>query len=319
MKYKLKIVLSILIFLSFWINNTFAAATPDEINLKHWVGGSTLTNGTEDKNNPLSALENSETDFSLGSQWWQTGIYNLIIRIARDLKNLFFVISWVYFLIIVIRLIFSWKTDEEVANFKKWIIWISVWIIVTQIAYWFVNVMFDNEIDSYLATNFTKAIIGPLLNLLQTTVGFIFIAIMLYSFFRMVTANGDEEKIKNWKIAILYAIVWFIAIKIATALVNAIYLKIDCSGIFWGSCFLSSDLLWFSDIIVRIINWMNSFIWLIVILLIIYAWFLTFTSGWDEEKLKKTKSIIIYIIIWLLILVTSYLILTFFIYPETTI
>jgi hypothetical protein len=56
---------------------------------------------------------------------------------------------------------------------------------------------------------------------------------------------------------------------------------------------------------------MNGFIWLIVVILIIYAWFMVLTSVWDEEKLKKAKSIIMYIAIWLFILVANYLILTF--------
>jgi hypothetical protein len=56
-----------------------------------------------------------------------------------------------------------------------------------------------------------------------------------------------------------------------------------------------------------------------VVLMILYAWFLVLTSWWDEEKYKKAKKIILYSWIWILILFASYLILTFFIVPESKI
>jgi divalent metal cation (Fe/Co/Zn/Cd) transporter len=38
---------------------------------------------------------------------------------------------------------------------------------------------------------------------------------------------------------------------------------------------------------IKVINWANSFIAIIVVLLIIYAGFQIMTSGGDEEKIKK--------------------------------
>lgn len=325
MQYIIKTIITIFVFLfAFsWANITYAwdedewVITNNAMNLKTWWQNFSTSNLTEEKNSYLQNLENNETDFSIwqGWQWW---IYNAVIRIARDLKNIFFIISWIYFLVIVIRLIFSSKTEEEISNFKKWIIWISIWIIITQIAYWFVNVLFDKQINSTLAASFSEKIIYPLIELLQSVVAFVFIAIMIYAFYRMVTANWDEEKAKTWKMSILYALMWFITVRIAYELVNSTYLKMSCSNIYWGNCISSSNLGWFADIVVSIINWINWFLWIIVVIMIIYAWFLALTSMWDEEKLKKTKSIIIYIAIWLLILFANYLILTFFIYPEST-
>jgi hypothetical protein len=50
-----------------------------------------------------------------------------------------------------------------------------------------------------------------------------------------------------------------------------------------------------------------------------YAWSLVLLSAWDEEKLKKAKSMILYVAIWVLLLAFNYLILTFFIVPEKVI
>lgn len=330
MKYLLKISIILMLslwLLSFWYNTTFAnvqvtvkawgtswawaGTTSSTPNLKTWTQ-TEWTNWTEKENSYLQKLLNQTNDYTVAT-WGQTWIKNLTIRVALDLKNIFFVIAWVYFLIIVIRLLFSNKTEEEITNFKKWVIWISVWIIITQIAYSFITVLYNEDINASLAQKFVSQVVNPLVLLLQTTTSFIFIAIMIYAFFRLVTANWDEEKAKNWKMSVVFAIVWFIVVKISAWLVSSTYAKINCSDVIWWTCNAVSNLEGFAKIVVSIINWMNTFVWLLVIIMIIYAWFLTFTSGWDEEKLKKTKNIIIYIVIWVAILIASYLILTFFI------
>ena len=305
--------ISILLLAPFSINITNADDTAlSTANLTTWTGSS--WNWLVDKNNPLKSIKNSQTDFTIdtqkaGQQW----LFDSILRIARDLKNLFFLIAWVYFVIIVLRLLFSEKSEEAVSNFKKWIIWISIWIIVTQIAYYIISILFDKNINVGLAQNFADIIIKPFISLLETSASFIFIAMMIYSFFRIVTSNWDEEKTKLWKMTVLYAIVWFIVIKLSSKLVDAIYSKVTCSSIGWVNCTNNIVVGWAAEIIVKIINWLNWFIWLVTIILIIYAWFMVLTSVWDEEKLKKAKNIIIYIAIWMFILAANYLILTFII------
>lgn len=78
------------------------------------------------------------------------GIYNTLLRLARDIKNLFYVISTIFFLIITIRLILATNTDEEVEKFKKGIIWITIGIIVMQIAYAFAVLTFDKGVSARL-------------------------------------------------------------------------------------------------------------------------------------------------------------------------
>jgi len=196
----------------------------------------------------------------------------------------------------------------------------SVWIVITQISYYFVNVLFDKDVGLSLAEDFIATILQPLIKVLETATSFIFLAIMIFAFFRIITANWDEEKAKSWKMSVLYALVWFIIVKLSTAIVTTVYWKSNCRGsIFQTNCVNQTDLVWFANIVVKVIDWMNSFLWIIVILMIIYAGFLVITSVWDEEKLKKAKSIILYIIVWIFILIFNYLILTFFLIPESTI
>lgn len=316
-------IISVMILFSINLNYTFAVdtTTKEQYDLKTWWENSTSDNWLADDNQYLQDLKNWDSDFWI-QEWWQKGLYNSIITIARDLKNLFFLIAWVYFLILVIRLLFAEKSEDEVWNFKKWVIWISVWIIVTQVSYYLVNILFDKDVSTNLASEFIDIIINPIITLLETAASFFFIAIMIYAFYKIVTSNWDSEKFKSWIMSVIYAAIWFIIVKISKTLVDTIYWKVECSwwnGIYCTDTVNQENLSWFANMIVNIISWLNSFVWIVVILMIIYAWVLVLTSAWDEEKLKKAKSIIIYIAIGLLVLVMNYLILTFFILPETPI
>jgi magnesium-transporting ATPase (P-type) len=51
-----------------------------------------------------------------------------------------------------------------------------------------------------------------------------------------------------------------------------------------------------------IVEYSLGFIYLIAVILIIYAWFHILTWIWDEEKAKQSKTMIVYVIIWLLII-----------------
>lgn len=261
---------------------------------------------------------------------WADAINNSLVRIAKDLKNVLFVIASVYLLILILKLLVSEKTQEEVSNFKKWGLWITIWLIVTQIAYLFVSTLFDRNISENLAEDLAQKLFDPFISLLETGASFFFIAIAVYAFYKLVTAGGNEDAVKEGKMSIVYAIIWFIAVKITKTIVYTIYGKIDCSADFdelfdigqvWNraQCLEKQDLDWFAQLVVNIINWANGFIWIVVVLLVIYAGAKILFSRWDEEALSKAKSMILYIFIGIFVLITNYLILTFFLIPESTI
>jgi len=255
---------------------------------------------------------------------WERSIYYLLFSIAKDIKTVFYILAWLYFLILVIRLITSENTEEASTNFKKWLIWITLWIIVMQLAFYFINILYAKDVWWALANNLIKNLINPIIKILETAASFFFVLIAIYAFYTIITANWDEEKVKKWKMSVVYAIIWFIVIKLSKEIVYASYWKIDCNehtilGIIqinWNKCNTVNQIGWIWDIVVQIINWMNSFVWIIVILMIIYAWVQVLFSAWDQEKLDKAKKSILYIFIWIAILILNYFILSFLIIPE---
>jgi hypothetical protein len=73
------------------------------------------------------------------------------------------------------------------------------------------------------------------------------------------------------------------------------------------------------NIIISVINWLNGFVAIAVLIMIIYAGAQIMLSAGDEEKIKKGKQSIIYIAIGLTVLVMNFLILTFFLKPDSII
>ena len=313
MKTLVKIVFVILIYF-FSINLAIAE------NLNVWGSAWTVTDGENYNNSRLDNIEASD-DFSIedSSNWlWQKWIFNVLVRIAISLRDIFYILAWLFYLILVLRLLLSDKTEEAVSSFKKWILWISIWIITMQVAYTFVDTLYDKNVNSSLWEELYDNLIKPITSFIVTWVWFLFISVMIYSFYMLITANWDEEQVKSWRMSILYAIIWFIVIKFSNLLATSVYSEKNdnCrASVNSSTCDLSE----FPKIILQVIKWSNSFILIIVILLIIYSGFSVLTSAWDEEKLKKAKSTLLYIIIWLFVLLTNYLIVTFFLIPESTI
>ena len=285
------------------------------------TGNASNQNTTVEKNKALDAIENPNIFFSV---WvgWERWARNLFIQIAKSLKNVFLILATIYMMAIVFRLIFTENTSEQIDKFKQWILWSVIWIIVMQLAYVYVSSIYGADIWWATVYRFLDSVVHPITQLFGTFASFIFVAIIVFSYFKMVTANGDEEKVKSWRMSILYAVIGFIVIRFSATLVNSIYGKIDCREIDLGilsavsnSCVRRANLWEAANVVVTIIDWANSFIGIILVVMIIFAGFQAIFGGWDEERLNAAKRSLIYIAMWVGILITSYLILNFFIEP----
>ncbi len=253
----------------------------------------------------------------------EKGLFNTLILFARDIKNLFYAIATIYFIIISLKLIFATNTEEELWKFKKGIIWITIWLILMQISLAFTKIVFDQGVSAYLGASIIENLVWPLILLLQTLASVFFIAMAVFAFYRLVTANGSEEATKSWKMTILYALIGFMIIRFSRAIVEAFYGRINCGSFSRGfisisgeGCINTVDISEGSRIIINILNWLNWFVAIVVLIMIIYAGVQILLSGGDEEKIKKWKQSIIYIAIGIWVLIFNYLILTFFFVPE---
>ena len=103
-----------------------------------------------------------------------------------------------------------------------------------QIAYAFVVTVFDRGVSARLGASVIENLVYPMIALVQTLASIFFIAMAIYAFYRLITANGNEEAVKSGKMTILYALIGFIIIRFAQAIVEAFYGKINCESFSLG-------------------------------------------------------------------------------------
>lgn len=147
-----------------------------------------------------------------------------------------------------------------------------------QLAFSFTRIIFDRGVGETLAFNLIHNLIQPIINLLMTLAAIFFLAMAIFAFYRLITANGNEENIKKGKMTILYAILGFIIIRLSRGIVEAIYGKIECNSlelgivsIESGNCINRANLSGGVELIVTLINWLNGFVGIAVVIMIMYV------------------------------------------------
>lgn len=299
--------------------SSIALAAPIDINVREVTIGST--------NNANTLLEQfkwpiSSFFFAPGASW-SAGVLGTFTTIAFQIKNFFIAIAVLFLIIWVIRLLFSASDEENVKKWKSNIIWTSVGIFVMQIAFSVWNTMLLKNtgvnIGASLGWEFWVNVFSPIVNLLQMLAAFGFLLMAVWAFFIRVSAAWDEEKIKKSNNTIIYAIIGLLLIKIPYSIVKAFYGRPGCENTAGGfasvgTCDIKEvDLAGGIGIVGKIFTFFNTFLSVICVILIVYAGWLVLISGWDEEKLKKAKSTVLYIVIGFIVLIASHALLRFFI------
>lgn len=66
-----------------------------------------------------------------------------------------------------------------------------------QLAFAFTKIIFDRGVGETLAFSIIQNMIQPLINLLMTLASIFFLAMAIFAFYRLITANGNEEAVKK--------------------------------------------------------------------------------------------------------------------------
>jgi hypothetical protein len=259
-----------------------------------------------------------------GGQTDGTGVKNILIQVFKNLGIAVFVLAALLVFVATIQLLVSKNNGEE--DFATWVntlIWGMAGLLLISIAYTVIReletrVLSQPSISGQTAYNTVINIVYPLLNFIRYLAGTVFFIGAVYSFYTIVTAGGGEETFEKGKKIFIGSVLGFVTMMMAEPIVRMAYGGGNCWGnrIFGISTnctnriFDTYGVLW---TIARIIVFLNSFIALTVIIMIIYAGFLVLTWSGDEEKSDKAKKTITYAIIGIVILIFSYVLYRFMI------
>lgn len=255
---------------------------------------------------------------------WEKWIEWLLLTAATDIKNVLIAVAVLYLLILVLRIVYWQWSEDDFKKFRMWILWTTFWIVLMQMSYTAVTTMYNSDIWAVSAQALTDNIIMPLIRLLELTTSFLFITMALASFYRIVTSWGWDDGFKKWLKTVMNAVIWYMLVKISAALVYSIYWKNNCTQwLIWttqcnNADLGSPDISETAKIISSTIKYLISFLWITTVLLIVFAWIMIIWSNWDEWRIKKWKATIKYIVIWLVLIVSSVIIFNLIIWKEWT-
>lgn len=256
------------------------------------------------------------------SQTWEKWIEWLLFVWAKNLKDALIAAAVIFLFVLVLRIIYWQWTEEDLKKLRMWILWTTFGIVLMQVSYVAVTTLYNKDIWAATAQDLTNSLLTPFIKLLEVVTSFLFISMAFMAFFRIITSWWwDDWFKKGWK-TVMNAVIGFMLVKISAALVYSVYWKNDCTQtILWtqqcsynylGNPNINDT----AKIIASSIKYIIGFLWITTVLLITFAWFMIVTSSWDEAKVKKWKSTIKYIVIWLLLIVCSIILFNFITWKE---
>lgn len=131
-----------------------------------------------------------------------------------------------------------------------------------------------------LAIQFIENVIQPFVALILLIASFAFIAMSIYAFYLLTTANGDEDQQKQGYQTITAAIIGFLLLKFPPVIVRTIYGTPGCRTSFLSLCTeeVPPDISGTVRIMTNVINYVNGFLAIVAVLMFIWAGWLVLSS-----------------------------------------
>lgn len=254
-------------------------------------------------------------DDSISAKSWdiKTQLKSTTLNIFKTLK---IVVGWLLVFFIVYAwtmMVFSMWDDEEKISSSKRTIWYSlIWLLFINIPWtlysafswkkttdtvtwdtWNVTWIFQRNI--FINTEALWPILGNLVTFLQMILAVFAVIIIIFSWIQMMLAQWKDDVISQNKSRIIYSLSWLIFLWILEWWKNVVWKWELLEG--WQEIFAS------------LANLALFFAGPVAIFFLSLAWYYYITAWWNEDKVKKAKSIVINTALATLILIWMY---TFF-------
>lgn len=293
---KITILISVLI-LAFWILNVNAAIDTSSLQWIDNIENSSINN----------ISQTWELDEDIKNVWFW--ILTIIKYIISAILVLFLVYAW-------IQMVLSMWNDEEELSSAKRQLWYSIfWLIFINIPgslyqifnvenkwtiWWWINWTWSSPVssnsDSLIINNdiFDQTINWSIIAFLEYSIFAIAVFVIVLAGIRILTSRWNDEQISEAKTKIIWSIVWLMFIGFIESWQSLVYgWKISD----WANLFETLE------------NLALFFAWPVVIFFLTLSWYYYITSAWDEEKIKKSKVMIISTLVAIVILLASHSIL----------
>lgn len=229
-------------------------------------------------------------------------IYIVIRDITLWVMIIFFVIAWVSLLLN--------KKPEESKKHLLSLLYIMLWWVLVYAANWIFGDVFHFNSDQFTETTewmkwFTDSLIWKIFFLVLSTIKaaafFLAIIMTVITGFKVMAA-GEWEK---WK----KLVKWLINVVVALLVIKWIdfiyYLAADSQNFVKNA----------SEFIINVAKVFGYLYWIITVIMVIVAWYLFITDGWNWANFKKATNVIINILLSALVLF-GFLLIVYQIFAE---
>ncbi len=289
---KILISLILLFWIFFLANNTMA------VNIEMWNNDferlvervSINTDSVDDKRGIVEKIESL----------WVNLLWTFKV-VIQWLLLLFIVYAW------AMMIMSMWTNEEDLASAKRHIRYALIALVFINMPWTIYDALVDGWWEDitqsiWIVTDKTFGFINMenLLTIIWNIVQFIqviifFIAILLLSLsaIKLIMARWREDVIKEHKNNIFYSLLWLVFVWLIWLWKDIVFdwvnIQTKAKGFFNSMA-----------------EFILMFAWPIAIFFLIMAWYYFITANWDEDKIKKWKSIIVNVVLWFVILLMSY-------------
>ena len=293
-----KLLLATLLTLGIWLKFSLA---------DDWTLINTLAEWTQVwQSTAVTVIKDNWLDWTNEFRGWI--ITNTILFIAMTYIVPLLVVVWVIVAIVGLWWVITSTDAKSTQKWMSYILWWVAWIVIM-----FSAVFITSNITWVLAGDVWRKpdninwiinsffwVLYPFVKLLFYIIPWILFLILLFNAFQYVTAQNDDA-VKKSTSTMLWSITGIIVILWASFMVNSIYWK-------WGQQPLTNTNLSF---VYKVLNWILSFIFLAMVLILIYQAYLIIAKPDDAARYDKIRKSMIYMFLGIVLIGGAYLLVNF--------
>jgi len=277
---------------------------------------------------PVTLADNIGNEIGNGLSTVDTGkvygygedLFTIVISYARRFKYIVVILAVLFIVIAGIRMITASGNEDIVKKNRTSLIWLMVGLVIMQLSEIFVNILYNQDhyrgfgIFGDYAKNIPEelqnSLVNPLLNFMMTLLAVIAVLMILIAALKMMTAMGDENKIKKQQQMIIGAMLGLGVIILAKPVVQWFYGYGDETS--QPSVHVEQSV----SIVVQIANFMMGFTFVAAVVMVIVAGIMMIVHFGNDQRVQKAKKIISWVFIGLALILSAYTIVLLFIAPQ---
>jgi hypothetical protein len=230
--------------------------------------------------------------------------YSIAITIAKTIRNLMASIAALWILIMGIQMVASQGEETKITELKTGITWALIGLGIILVAQPLIEAIYgapgtatglirrtqlSTEINGII--NFAKALLGA---------GAVFMIVL--SGFKIITAQGDEEKIGQEKKAVTWVVIGLILVIINKTLIDYLFI----SPVESGDTFTQDAVKGAINVVGNVVQFLLGFLGLLALGTFVYGGATYIMNFGDEEASEKGKTMITNSVIGIVIILSAF-------------